>query len=173
MAKKYIILVTIGFVLLAGLNLQSIFIYRELAKITKPNAVRADQIKKHLSKRKSRMPQAKRHDRGTFEKHGVPMTEEREIKQLGRLREQNPEKFQQQMKKRRARLEEKLAYLKERDPEKFAQLQKKFQDARMKRLKELKYTDPEAFNKEIDKLKQMKNNIEKNIEKLEEESKNK
>ncbi|MBU0477101.1 hypothetical protein KKC91_00820 [bacterium] len=173
MAKKYIILITIGFILLAGLNLQSIFIYRELAKITKPNAVRAEQIKKHLFKRKSRMPQAKRHDRGTFEKRGVSMTEEREIDQLKRLREENPEKFQQIMKKRGSNLREKLGYLKEHDPEKFTQLQKKFQDARMKRLKELKNTDPEAFNKEIDKLKQLKNNIEKNIEKLEEESENK
>ncbi|MDO9465616.1 MAG: hypothetical protein Q7J67_10030 [bacterium] len=169
MAKKYIILITIGFVLLAGLNFQGIFIYRELAKITKSNATRAE----HPSKRKSRMPQAKRYDRGTFEKGRVPMTTKREIEQLKKLREENPEKFQQLMKKRRAKLKEKLAYLKEHDPEKFAQLQNKFQNARTKRLKELKHTDPEAFRKEIDKLKQLKNNIEKNIEKLEEESEHK
>ncbi len=64
---------------------------------------------------------------------------------LKRLKEENPEAFQQKMSERKAEIKEKLQELKEKDPEKFKEMKEQMIQRRREELKRLREENPEKF----------------------------
>ena len=62
-----------------------------------------------------------------------------------KLKEEDPQKFNQLFEERREALKERLTYLKEHDPQRYHQLMQKIRERRLAQLRRLKQEDPEKF----------------------------
>lgn len=87
----------------------------------------------------------------------VPPGLREKVEQLRRLREENPEKYQEVVKKRREVLRERLRKLRREDPERFKEIVNKRRERIKNRLERLRREDPERFKEMVEKRKTMLN----------------
>lgn len=92
---------------------------------------------------------------------------QQELEQLRQLRQQDPERFRQEVAARKEALRQQLRTLKQEHPEAFRQLMARIRDQRRRRLEELRTTDPERYRAV---MQQRQTRVQERLQRLQQEN---